>query len=141
MTIHVPAQKPCSVPCPIAFVAEAPGAEELDKGKPLIGPSGRVFNGALRSAGLDREDFWVGNVFDEKLPDNEIGNWCVNAKVAKERGLIGYLPPIGSCGYLEASHHWHLTRLREELAAARPVVVVPLGATALWAFTGDDNIS
>lgn len=138
-TIRVPAQKPSGPRCLIAFVGEAPSTEELEQGKPLVGPSGKVFNAALRTANLDRAAFWVGNVFDEKLPANDVSNWCSQTKEAREGGWAD-LPPIGNAGYLRPEHRWHLERLRDELAAVNPTVIVPIGATALWAFTGEVNV-
>lgn len=139
MTIHIPAQYPQVTPTKIAFVGEAPSDEEIERGIPLVGPSGRVFNAMLRTANMDRADYMVTNVFDTKIPDNDVKNWCIPSKEAKELGVT--LPPIGSAGYLHPDLHWHLDRLREELLDVRPTVVVPLGATALWAFTGDASIS
>lgn len=136
--VHVPAQQPRTIPTKIAFVGEAPGEVEVDKGIPLVGPSGRVFNAALRAANLDRADYWVGNVFDEKLPDNDLKNWCDAASVPREAGRAEIAVP--GFGYLKPEHHWHLERLASELKAVQPTVVVPLGGTALWALTGSMNI-
>lgn len=137
---RVPAQDPARVPCPIAFLAEAPSDEEEDLLQPLVGPAGKVFNAMLRTAGLNREDFWVGNVFDEKLPDNEVANWCAPMDEARKGGFTD-LPPIGSAGFLKPEHRHHLLRLRNELLAAQPRVIVPMGNTALWALTGSDSIT
>ncbi len=141
---RVPADLPRHTPCPIAFVAEAPGDEEVSPARgdprPLIGPSGRVYNALLRTAGLDRGDHWVGNVFDVQLPDNEVGNWCSPAAEARA-GKFSDLPPIDSVGFLRPEYRPHLERLRAELLAAAPRIIVPLGGTALWAFTGDVSIT
>src|SRR4051812_44183844 len=115
----VNAQYPSQFPARIAFVGEAPGASEVDKGIPLIGASGNVFNAMLRTANLDRSEFHITNVFNEKIPDNDIKNWCSNEK--------NDLPPIGAAGYLKPDYHYHLARLRDELADVNPSIVVPLG--------------
>lgn len=137
---HVPPQWPKRLPPKIAFVAEAPSWDELEKGKPLVGPSGRIFNAILRTAGVDREECFITNVFDEKIPDNKIKNWCMGLKDARQARITD-LPPIGSNGYLAPEHRWHLDRLAGELLQANPTVIVPLGGTALWALTGKSNIS
>jgi uracil-DNA glycosylase len=136
----VPPQWPKKLPTKIAFVAEAPSWEEVKDGKPLVGPSGRIFNSTLRTANLDRDEYFVTNVFDEKIPDNKIKNWCTGIKEAKALGS-NTLPPLGSNGYLRPEYHHHLARLEHELAKAQPTVIVPLGGTALWAFTGKTNIT
>jgi len=140
---HVPADPPRRSPCKIAFVGEAPADDEVNPivgpRRPLIGPSGRVFNAMLRAANLDRSEFWIGNVFSEQLPANFVGNWCSGRE--ESRAWPSYaLEPLGRDGYLRPEHTWHLDRLREELREARPTVVVPMGATALWAFTGRTEI-
>lgn len=137
--IHVPPEWSGVAP-KLAFVGEAPSDEELDQLRPLVGPSGRVFNGLLRTAGIRRENSWIGNVFDEKLPDNDVSAWCAPAGEAREGGFDD-LQPIGSAGYLRPEYRWHLVRLADELRAANPTVIVPLGSTAIWAFTGDTGIS
>lgn len=140
MNIQVPPQYPLSTPTKIAFVGEAPSNEELEHGIPLVGPAGRVFNSLLRTANLDRREFLVTNVFNEKLPDNDVSNWTMDLREARERKCTD-LPPIGPAGFLRPEHRWHLARLREEILDTRPNVIVPLGGTALWAFTGQTGIS
>jgi len=141
-TIHVPAQMPGKLPCKLAFLGEAPSDEELLKKEPLVGPSGRVFNALLRTANINRADHWVGNVFDEKLPGNSVKSWCMELKEARALGLTGAdtLPPLAE-GWLKPEHRWHLDRLREELEAVNPDVIVPLGGTALWALTGKTEVA
>lgn len=139
MTIHVPPQLPNNPHPKIAFVGEAPSDEELDQLKPLVGPSGKIFNAMLRTAGLDRNEYLITNVFDEKLPDNNVANWSIPADEARKEGLTD-LHPIGEAGFLKAEHRWHLQRLKDEITNFNPNVIVPLGGTALWAFTGSASI-
>lgn len=137
--MSVSPQYPSHFPARIAFVGEAPGSEEVEKGQPLIGPSGRIFNSMLRTANLDRAEFMITNVFNEKLPDNEVRNWCAPLEEAKAGGFND-LKPIGTAGYLRMDHRHHLARLSSELADAKPNIIVPLGATALWALSGKTAI-
>ena len=137
--IHVPAQKPNGLTCKIAFLGEAPGTEELEKGQPFVGPAGKVFNSMLRTAELDRAEFWVGNVFDHKIPENNLENWCVSKQEAEEKGWpLTYAIPF--LGILRPEYHGNLDRLAVEIAAFRPHVIVPMGSTALWALTGETDI-
>lgn len=143
--IHVPAQMPRKTPCKIAFLGEAPSTDELLAGKPLVGPSGRIFDALLRTANLDRADYWIGNVFDQKIPENDLANWCVNKSVAdaweddpEDLKDEWYIP---GTGVLRPEYRWHLKRLADELAAVQPNVVVCMGGPALWAMSGQTNIS
>lgn len=138
--MSVPSQWPAKLPVKIAFVGEAPSWEEVKDGRPFTGPSGRLFNSMMRTAQLDRDEYFITNVFDEKLPDNKVKSWCVPLKVARELGCTD-IPPIGTNGFLHPDHRHHLARLGLELLKAGPTVIVPLGGTALWAFTGASNIT
>lgn len=136
---RVPPQEPTEPPL-LAFVGEAPGDEEIIYGKPFVGPAGRMFNSLLRTAGIAREECLVTNVFDRKLPGNDI------ARVVLKRDDpalgSGYnLAPVGG-GFLHPD--WvagSLPRLQAELEKWQPTVIVPLGSTALWALTGQTSIS
>jgi uracil-DNA glycosylase len=138
---------PRSRPCPIAFVGEAPGADEMAAaraGHPcqvLVGQAGRVFDQLLRVAGIDRADCWVGNVFNERLPDNKIENWCMGTKEKAPWAAEGYdLPQVARGKWLKPQYVHHLNRLHVDLKAAQPRLIVPMGATALWALTGGGSI-
>jgi len=112
-------QRPLKLPSKIMFVGEAPADEEIIKGLPLVGPAGRVFNAALRTAGLNREDYWITNVYDQQPPDNDVQVF----KADPERTKAAF------------------ARLKAEVEEAKPDVIVPLGATPLWAFTRETSIT
>lgn len=56
----------------ICFVAEALGEHEVKLGRPLIGPSGQVFNRILTAAKISREDVFLMNTISCRPPSNEI---------------------------------------------------------------------
>jgi uracil-DNA glycosylase family 4 len=56
----------------IALVGEAPGGDEVKKGEPFVGPSGRFLSALLARAGTSREACFVGNVCQHQPPGNEI---------------------------------------------------------------------
>lgn len=119
--MKVPAQFPLAGSAKIAFIGEAPSTEEVIYGKPFVGPAGRVFNAMLRQADLDRDDYLVTNAFDEQAPDNDLdaaGWFRDEVRVAE-----------------------NMARLVEELDRVQPNVIVPLGGSALWMFTGDRGIA
>lgn len=116
MSIKVPPQLPDRNPCKIAFVGEAPSSEEIVMRKPFVGPSGRVLNQILRAANLDRDEYLITNLFDEEAEDND----------PEKEGWLK--DPVR----MAESH----ARLNEEITTYKPNVVVPLGGTAFWGFTG-----
>lgn len=117
-------------PCKLALVGEAPGAEEIQQGRPFVGESGRLLDKLLKHAKLERSEIYVTNVFSTRPRGN-------NVKEFFTRGGIG---PKHS-GYGNCNEPNELVRLSDELKSAAPSVVVALGGTALWALTGLEKIS
>ena len=150
MLITVPAQFPIVKNCKIAWVGEAPGDYEMvgdpitKVRRPLIGPSGKLHNSMLKSAGIERTECLTTNVFNTQLPENDVTNWCASTVEAREWSSYD-LPAIAQKGstkyYLRPEYIPHLDRLAEEIAQVNPNVIVCLGGTALWAFTGFHNIT
>lgn len=119
----------------IMLVGEAPGDEEVERGVPFVGPSGRLLDALLRVAGVDRSTVAVTNVFDVQLPGNDVEAWCGQA--AERATWPGYaVPPLDRSQNICPEHVRHLERLFEEINHASPNVIVALGGTALWALTG-----
>ena len=56
----------------LAVVAEAPGEQEEKLKRPLVGPSGREFEKALRSGGMRRADCHLTNALLCRPPDNDL---------------------------------------------------------------------
>lgn len=87
----------------IMFIGIAPGADEWRCTKrPLTGPSGQLLNAVLDAVGIQREDVYCTNL---------ICYW----KDAPDREEINACMP----------------RLRQEIAAVNPRVIVPLGKIAV----------
>lgn len=101
----------------VVIIGEAPGENEWREGRPFVGGSGRVQDGAIFRAGLRREDCYLTNVLKCRPPNNDIHT-------------PDALKAISIC--TEELHH--------ELKLCRPKVVVPVGATALRALGLDGNI-
>ena len=101
----------------IAFVGEQPGDEEDLKGRPFVGPAGRLLDRAMAEAGLDRNDVYLTNAV-KHFKFEQRGKRRIHAK-----------PTAG-----EVSHYrWWLMR---ELELIEPKLVVALGGTAVLALTG-----
>jgi DNA polymerase len=103
----------------VMFVGEQPGDQEDRAGHPFVGPSGRLLDGALERAGLDRRDAYVTNAVKhfKWVPD----------PTGKRR-----IHKTPSSGEVKACHPW----LDEEIALVKPRVIVALGATAAKAVFG-----
>lgn len=102
----------------VMFVGEQPGDEEDLAGRPFVGPAGKVLSGAMADAGLDRTGIYMTN--------------AVKHFKYEPRGKrrIHQRPTRGEVEICR----WWLTR---EIDLVQPKLVVALGATALFALTGD----
>jgi len=132
---------PCSYPLTggkIAFVAEAPGETEVEKGEVLVGASGQEFSRMLRDAGVVRSECLLTNVFNFRLPSN-------NVRMISDRK--SEMPPDYQHGPVEPGAYVRpeflgaLDRLKGEIERVGPNVIVPMGNTALWAICGVTGIT
>jgi len=99
----------------VAFVGEAPGQYEDERGEPFVGPSGKLLNDLLAHIGLDREDAFLTN--------------CVWYRPSKNRDP--------SESELEAS----LPYLYSQLFVVQPRIIVALGKFAHEATGGKGPIT
>jgi len=54
----------------IMLIGEGPGFYENEQGRPFVGAAGRFLEELLASAGLKRDDVWIGNVVKCRPPSN-----------------------------------------------------------------------
>lgn len=100
----------------VAFVGEAPGANEDKQGRPFVGAAGKLLEEALNvSAGLRRDQVFITNVLKARPPQNR--------------------DPTPE----EIKHSWGW--LASELSCVQPEIIVPLGRYALSVFIPDVKIS
>lgn len=76
------------------------------------------------------------NVFNLHPPANKIEALCG----LKAEGIPGY-PAVTKAKYIRAEYAYELERLADEVMAVDPNLIVCLGNTPLWAFTGSTGIS
>jgi len=129
----------------IYLIGEAPGEREVASGHPFSGPSGYELDKMLAEAGIARSECFATNVCHERPPSylkngkwvhNDIDQWFYSPTAAKKQGIAainGRFPaqPIRE-GVL------HLTELLRE---HRPVLILALGGTPLWAVAGEMGIT
>lgn len=101
----------------ILVVGEQPGDEEDLRGRPFVGPSGKLFDRAIAELGLDRSRMYVTN--------------AVKHFRFERRGKVR-LHRSPAAAHVRACHPW----LEGELAAVAPDIVVCLGAVATRAVFG-----
>lgn len=137
---QVKPQKPSAPFNGVMLLGDYPLQDEVEQGRPFIGPAGKTLNIMLRTAGLDRNAFYLTNVFNERLPGDEIANILAPQDEAKKGGYAEY--PYGNAGYLRPEWYHHLTRLQKEIESVVGLnVIVPLGPIALWSLTGNSQLA
>ena len=121
----------------IAFVGEAPGEMEEQIGIPFVGKAGQEFTSLLQESGIRRSDCYLTNVLWTRPPGNKLDEFTIK----KAETPIGYsLPPLSLGKYLHPDLLPEIDRLRDELTALKPNLIVALGNTALWALSGSAAI-
>jgi uracil-DNA glycosylase family protein len=101
----------------VMLVGEQPGDQEDRAGRPFVGPSGRLLDGALETVGIDRRQVYVTNAVKHFKWEGE-GKRRIHAKP--------------SASDVKACLPW----LEAEVRVVRPTLVVCLGATAAQALLG-----
>lgn len=103
----------------ILFVGEQPGDEEDLKGRPFVGPAGRLFDKALAEVGIDRSRTYITNVVKHF-------KW-----IPKGKRRLHQKPRASE---VEACLPWFAA----ELEIIQPRILVCLGSTAAQALLGRD---
>jgi len=103
----------------VMLVGEQPGDEEDKKGRPFVGPAGRLLDRALEAAGVDREHLYVTNAVKHF-------KWQARGKRR--------LHKTPAQREIDACHQW----IEREIALVKPQVIVALGSTAAKALIGRD---
>ena len=127
----------------IAIIGEAPGNEEVRQGIPFAGRSGKLLDENLAAAGLDRRTCLVANVFRYQPPGNKVGHFFASRTRAKKLGVTVAedLGPFGASDYVLSEFAGEVAHLRDTLTRLRPVVILALGRTPMWALTGQSGIT
>jgi uracil-DNA glycosylase len=132
------------------IIGEAPGADEARLGIPFVGASGRELDRMMTEAGLNPGEWYRTNVFhtrprDTATKNNDLATIFVPAlewKTSFPESSPGPAFKIDNkVHYLPPSFNNELDRLTQEITEVSPNLIVCMGATALWALTGRQNIS
>jgi DNA polymerase len=126
----------------MAFVGEAPGADEIRLGRPFVGRAGQLLDRVLGQVRIDRDRCLIANVFRYRPPDNKIGHFFASRRRAAAEGdpLAEHRGKMGA-EFCRARYATELEALGKALTEAAPPVIVALGRTPLWALTGLNGIT
>lgn len=111
------------IPCDLMFVGEGPGRQEVQQGRPFVGPAGTVLDKACAAAGISRDRVFITNITD-RMPD-----WK-----SKDEFFVKDNQPTEV--YLEG-----IARVAEEIKRVQPKAIVAFGNWALFGLTGLQGIT
>lgn len=112
--------------CKIAFVGEAPGAEEAKQGIPFIGSSGQLLTRLMTDAGINRQQVYITNVIKERPNNNDITQF-IDIRSTRIVATDAY--------------QRYIAELKTELSLCSANVIVAVGKVALFALTGHLDIT
>jgi uracil-DNA glycosylase len=125
--------------CGLAIIGECPGQEEVEQGKPFVGRSGRLLDTVLEEVGIVRADCLVTNVFLSRPPSNKIDAFFRSPTDEDAEFVARY--GLYRNRVVREENRLDMSRLDTELSTHRPMVVLLLGATALWRIGRTDGIT
>lgn len=125
----------------IAMVGEAPGAEEAKLGHPFVGRSGQLLDKILVSAGIERKQSLIANVFRLQPPGNKIDHFFISRRAAKMEN-IDIAEEFGQFGsaWCRTQYAGDIENLAATLKKIQPKIIVALGRVPLWALTGENGL-
>ncbi len=99
----------------VMLIGQGPGEQEAKRGRPFIGPAGKMLDQALGVANIDRGKLWITNA---------IKHWSTTRN---ERGtLVNRAPKVGE---INACRVWW----ENEVAIIKPQILVCIGGPAAQA--------
>ena len=125
----------------LMIIAEAPGADEDQQNRPLVGRSGQLLNKLLAKAGIDRADVYTSNVVRCRPSDK----FCSVCKTVVQDECDDGFCDLASVNWnrnptpAEMKACW--SYLDQEIQEQQPKVILLLGNFALKQFTGNTSIT
>ena len=122
----------------LAIVGEAWGKDEDNVQAPFIGTSGQELTRLLEETGIKRWQCFLTNILAFRPTNNDLETLCVNKATA---GTMYSMPPLKQGKYLHPMFLPELERVKEELQAVRPNLVLAMGNMAIWGLLYRTGIS
>lgn len=110
----------------LLILGEAPSYEEVEAGRPFVGPSGRELDKLLKDSDINRNSCWLTNVCKYMVTPAPRGSKIPFHVRASNDGI---------------NLNTQLSELQNEINAIQPNCILALGGTALWALTGKNKIT
>lgn len=132
---YIPAEGPKTAK--VVIVGEAPGETEEREGRPFVGTSGKVLDGLLNDAGINRSEVYITNVVKYRPKGNIFNNFYDFVEIPNPKGKgKPKKRRVKSIALVEGE-----MELDQELKEIKPHVIICLGNEALYAVTGRSGIT
>lgn len=116
----------------IMFVGESYGKTEAQMERPFVGESGQDLDKLCGEAGIPINDCFYTNVVNERPANNDMYNFFYTTKEAKQQRLLSTNRLYPHANVLQG-----LERLRAQIDAIKPKIIIGLGNYTLWALTNE----
>ena len=117
----------------LMIIGDAPSKDDIDKGQIFSGAPGSLLKNSLSQFGIDINECHLTNVFSEYMGD-------IKFKCGKKADAIKGMPALMKGKYLPNRFAPDLSRLHKEINDVNPICILTLGATAMWATTGNSGL-
>ncbi len=124
----------------IAAIGEGPGKEEDIYGEPFVGAAGQELKSMLSDAGIDWKTIMLGNLSSYRPPNNKLVELCVPKKELTPEQVAGSVQ-IYRGQFFHPLLLPEIDRLKAELIAAEPNLIIALGAAPMAVLTGRTGIT
>lgn len=116
------------------IVGEAPGEDEERKREPFVGVSGQCLDKMLGEAGISRSECYITNVSQERPQGNNIDLYFAGSKDKVTQAHYQMRTKKVTSEIITG-----VEKLRLQIEACKPNVIVALGNVPMWALTGKCN--
>ena len=120
----------------VVIVGEAPGQSEEREGRPFVGESGKLLERMMQDAGMNLHQCSILNVLTERPPQNKIDFFYRSKKDLPDDYDFQKYPQVAYGKYLSPEVLHYVEQVRQTVLDLKPNLILALGNTALWAFTG-----
>lgn len=117
----------------LMIVGDAWTKDDVDAGRPFSGAPGSLLKNSLSQFGIDIAEARLTTLFSDYMGD-------IKFKLGPKADAIPGTTALMSGKYLPRRYAPDLARLHKEINDVNPTCILALGATALWATTGNSGL-
>jgi DNA polymerase len=125
----------------IAIVGDVWGQQETLAQVPFIGSGGQELSRMLKEVEIERGGCFLTTVLPLQPERGDVETLCVNKAASVASGKVYPMPPLRMGKYVHPNLLGEVQRLKEELVALQPNLIIAVGQLASWALLFSPAIS